>query len=114
MLVFVYIVLCIYYQTCVCVCVFDTIPCHRDAPASAKSKNIFKFEDCREVEMTSRVCRQWVDEETLDDSGVALAERIVRAGVQQLPRSPYMAIWWSSFLIDVQGVCVCVCVCVLM
>jgi hypothetical protein len=55
------------------------------------------------VEIASRCCRVWVDEDTLDTPAVLLAERIIRGGVTLLPHDPYMAIWWSSFLIDVQG-----------
>ncbi len=67
---------------------------------------IYKFTDAREVEIASRCCRKWVDDDHLDEDEVHLAERIIKAGMQQLPRDPYMVIWWSSFLIDVQGECV--------
>jgi hypothetical protein len=68
-----------------------------------KARRIYKFTDPREVEIASRCCRVWVDEDTLDADAVLLAERIIKAGVSLLPHHPYMAIWWSSFLIDVQG-----------
>jgi hypothetical protein len=45
----------------------------------------------------------WLDEETLDDDAVVLAERIIKAGTSQLPHDAYMAIWWACFLIDVKG-----------
>jgi hypothetical protein len=45
----------------------------------------------------------WVDEDTLDAAAVAVAERIIKAGLQQLPIQPYLVIWRSSFMIDVQG-----------
>ncbi len=50
-----------------------------------------------------RCCRTWVDKRTLDEDAVMLAERMLKAGVQQLPKSPYMFILYSSFLIDVRG-----------
>jgi hypothetical protein len=63
---------------------------------------VFKFNDSREVEILARCCRKWVDEETLEEGGVRLAEVIMKVGMAQLPRSPYMIILYSSFLIDVQ------------
>ncbi|GFH27264.1 PAS domain-containing protein, partial [Haematococcus lacustris] len=55
------------------------------------------------VEIASRCCRHWVDEDTLEPDGVVLAERIISAGKLLMPHQPYMVIWYSSFLIDVQG-----------
>src|SRR5690349_11737610 len=68
-----------------------------------KAKHIYEFQDPREVEMVGRCCRAWLDMDTLEPDGVAVAERVIRAGKHMIPHSPYMAIWWSSFLIDVQG-----------
>jgi hypothetical protein len=68
-----------------------------------KARRIYKFTDPREVEIASRCCRVWLNPETLDPEATALAERIIKAGVSLLPHHPYMTIWWSSFLIDVQG-----------
>jgi hypothetical protein len=75
----------------------------RAAPPDVKAKHIHKFKDPREVEIAARCCRKWLDEETLEQEGVRLAERIIKAGKQLMPASPYMVIWYSSFLIDVQG-----------
>jgi hypothetical protein len=77
----------------------------RAASEETPSTHIHKFSDPREVEVASRVLRVWVDEDTLDQGRVALAERIMRAGKSQLGSSPYMSILWSSFLMDVQ-VCI--------
>ena len=68
-----------------------------------KPKRIYKFSDPRQVEIASRCCRKWLDEDTLQEEGVLLAERMIRAGMHLMPSRPYMLIWWSSFLIDVQG-----------
>jgi hypothetical protein len=68
-----------------------------------KPKRIHKFRDPREVEIASRCCRKWIDDEALCPDGVRLAERIIKAGKQVMPSSPYMVLWYSSFLIDVQG-----------
>jgi hypothetical protein len=76
--------------------------CCRAAELETPSTHIHKFSDPREVEITSRVLRVWIDEDHLDPGRVALAERIMRAGKSQLGSSPYMSILWSSFLIDVQ------------
>lgn len=79
------------------------LPCCRDAPSDMKARKIHPFTDSREVEIASRCCRVWLDEDTLDEDAVSLAERIVRAGAALLPHEVYMSILWSSFLIDVQG-----------
>ncbi|GFH23804.1 tiny macrocysts protein B, partial [Haematococcus lacustris] len=44
-----------------------------------------------------------VDLDTLEPDAVVLAERIISAGKLLMPHQPYMIIWYSSFLIDVQG-----------
>ncbi|KAJ9530074.1 hypothetical protein QJQ45_023353, partial [Haematococcus lacustris] len=75
----------------------------RDADPEAKLKKIHPFTDPRQVEIASRCCRHWVDEDTLEPDGVVLAERIISAGKLLMPHQPYMVIWYSSFLIDVQG-----------
>ncbi|KAL6757143.1 hypothetical protein V8C86DRAFT_1716601 [Haematococcus lacustris] len=75
----------------------------RDADPDAKLKKIHPFTDPRQVEIASRCCRHWVDEDTLEPDGVVLAERIISAGKLLMPHQPYMVIWYSSFLIDVQG-----------
>jgi hypothetical protein len=75
----------------------------RAAPPEAKARHICRFEDAREVEIAARCCRVWVDEDTLDEEAVALGERIVMAGLAQLPRDVFMAIWHACYLIDVKG-----------
>lgn len=44
-----------------------------------------------QVEILSRCCRVWVDEDTPDQQAMLLAEVIMKAGMAQLPHSPYMA-----------------------
>ncbi len=53
---------------------------------------IHTFRDPREVEIASRCCRVWVEHDILDDDAVLLAERIIKAGMQTLPRTPYLSI----------------------
>ncbi len=74
----------------------------RDAPLDMKPTHIHEFTDPREVEITSRCCRVWVTKDVLDEEMVQVAERIIRAGMTML-HEPYMAIWWSSFLMDVRS-----------
>ncbi len=66
-----------------------------------KPTHIYEFEDPRFVEMTSRCCRVWVSRDVLDEEVVQVAERVLRAGMSML-HQPFMAICWSSFLIDVR------------
>jgi hypothetical protein len=55
--------------------------------------------------MAARCCRLWLDDtSTLDTDAVALADHVTRIGEQQLPRSPFVAVLRSSFLMDVQGI----------
>ncbi|GFH17198.1 uncharacterized protein HaLaN_13777 [Haematococcus lacustris] len=75
----------------------------REAPSDAKLHRVYPFTDPRQVEIASRCCRQWLDEDTLDEEAGRLAERIILAGKKLMPHQPYMTIWYSSFLIDVQG-----------
>ncbi|KAL6754986.1 hypothetical protein V8C86DRAFT_270236 [Haematococcus lacustris] len=75
----------------------------REAPPDAKLHRVYPFTDPRQVEIASRCCRQWLDEDTLDEEAGRLAERIILAGKKLMPHQPYMTIWYSSFLIDVQG-----------
>ena len=73
------------------------------AKPGTKTKFIYKFTDPREVEIVSRCCRKWNDEDTLDPEAVKLGDIVIRAGIQQLPNDPYMIILYSSYLIDVLG-----------
>ncbi|KAJ9529821.1 hypothetical protein QJQ45_022220 [Haematococcus lacustris] len=75
----------------------------REAGPEVKLKKIHPFTDPRQVEIASRCCRQWLDEDTLEPDAVVLAERIISAGKLLMPHRVYMVIWYSSFLIDVQG-----------
>ncbi|PNH09202.1 Tiny macrocysts protein B, partial [Tetrabaena socialis] len=75
----------------------------RDANPSIKSKSIYRFEDAREVEITARCCRRWIDEDTPEPEAVVMTELVIKAGMTQLPQDPYMIVLFSSFLIDVQG-----------
>jgi hypothetical protein len=75
----------------------------RQAKPGMKTKFIYKFTDSREVEIVSRCCRKWTDEDTLDPEAVKLGDIVIRAGIQQLPNDPYMIILYSSYLIDVLG-----------
>ncbi|KAJ9529670.1 hypothetical protein QJQ45_014402 [Haematococcus lacustris] len=75
----------------------------REAPPDTKLHRVYPFTDPRQVEIASRCCRQWLDEDTLDEEAGRLAERIILAGKKLMPHQPYMTIWYSSFLIDVQG-----------
>jgi hypothetical protein len=87
-------------ETACCVCCM--LAC-RDAPEDAKARHLYDFTDPREMEVASRCCRVWLDEDTLDDTNVPVAERMLRCGVQLLPRSPYAKLLLSGYLMDVIG-----------
>ncbi|PNH12265.1 Tiny macrocysts protein B [Tetrabaena socialis] len=72
----------------------------RDADPGMKSKTIYRFDDAREVEITARCCRSWIDEDTPEPEAVAMTEQVIKAGMTQLPQDPYMIVLYSSFLID--------------
>ncbi|GAX73357.1 hypothetical protein CEUSTIGMA_g810.t1 [Chlamydomonas eustigma] len=75
----------------------------RKAQHGIKSKFIHKFWDARQVEMCARCCRKWVEEDVLDEDAVELAQKILEAGMEQLPGDAFMIILYSSFLMDVKG-----------
>ncbi|KXZ43615.1 hypothetical protein GPECTOR_85g345 [Gonium pectorale] len=75
----------------------------RHAEPGNGPKTLYRFTDAREVEISARCCRRWVDEDTLEPEAVELSEAIIKAGMLQLPQDPQMIILYSSFLIDVQG-----------
>jgi hypothetical protein len=52
----------------------------RDLPPDAKPSAVFRLTDAREVEILARCCRSWVDEETLNEDAVRLAEAIMKVG----------------------------------
>jgi hypothetical protein len=43
-------------------------------------KDVYKFADVYEVELASRCCRVWVDEDILDADAIALADTIIKVG----------------------------------
>lgn len=55
------------------------------------------------MEILARCCRVWVNKTELDPEGVILAEKVLRAGLVQLPKEPYITILYSSFLMEVQN-----------
>jgi hypothetical protein len=53
----------------------------------AKLKDIYKFTQEHQVEMLARCCRQWVDEDTLDEDAVRLAELVIKVWPLHCSRS---------------------------
>lgn len=45
-------------------------------------KDVWKFQGPWQVEIVARCVRQWVDEETLDEGALALAEAIIKVRLQ--------------------------------
>ncbi|KXZ48338.1 hypothetical protein GPECTOR_28g744 [Gonium pectorale] len=64
------------------------------------SKRIHRFGDDKDVEICSRIARVWDEDGNLDQQCVDLAEVILRAGIQQFPKSPYLHIVYANLLID--------------
>ncbi|PNH04175.1 Tiny macrocysts protein C, partial [Tetrabaena socialis] len=59
----------------------------RDAEPNVKSKFIYRFQDAREVEITARCCRRWIDEDTPEPEAVVMSEQVIKAGMIQLPQT---------------------------
>jgi hypothetical protein len=64
---------------------------------------VCEFSDSRFVEVLARCCRVWLDKRTLDPDAIKLAEKVIQAGITQLPKDPFMVILYSTFLMDVQS-----------
>ncbi|KAJ9509395.1 hypothetical protein QJQ45_001848 [Haematococcus lacustris] len=67
-----------------------------------KPWEVYEVTDSRQVEILARCCRVWVDRDTLDPEAVLLAETVLKCGIAQRPKDPFMIVLISSFLIDVQ------------
>ncbi|KAL6762968.1 hypothetical protein V8C86DRAFT_516034 [Haematococcus lacustris] len=68
-----------------------------------KPWEVYEVTDSRQVEILARCCRVWVDRDTLDPEAVLLAETVLKCGIAQRPKDPFMIVLISSFLIDVQS-----------
>ncbi|GIL79405.1 hypothetical protein Vretimale_18290 [Volvox reticuliferus] len=64
------------------------------------SKRVHRFSDDKEVEVCSRIARVWDEDGNLDQQCLDLAETILRAGIQQFPKSPYLHIVYANLLIE--------------
>ncbi|GLI68263.1 hypothetical protein VaNZ11_012618, partial [Volvox africanus] len=64
------------------------------------SKRVYRFSDDKEVEVCSRIARVWDEDGNLDQQCLDLAEVILRAGIQQFPKSPYLHIVYANLLIE--------------
>ncbi|KAK9830511.1 hypothetical protein WJX72_012148 [[Myrmecia] bisecta] len=61
---------------------------------------VCKFENPRQVEICSRVMRAWHRDETLVEEKVALAELILKAGMDVFSSSAFIHIVYANFLIE--------------
>eukprot|EP00198_Chlamydomonas_reinhardtii_P011170 XP_001700507.1 predicted protein [Chlamydomonas reinhardtii] len=64
------------------------------------SKRVHRFADDKDVEVASRVARVWDEDGNTDPQLLDLAEVIIRAGMQQFPKSPYLHIVYANLLIE--------------
>ncbi|KAG2422329.1 hypothetical protein HXX76_016114 [Chlamydomonas incerta] len=64
------------------------------------SKRVHRFSDDKDVEIASRVARVWDEDGNTDPQLLDLAEVIIRAGIQQFPKSPYLHIVYANLLIE--------------
>jgi hypothetical protein len=65
------------------------------------------------VEVISRVCRVWDEDNIPDPLALDLGENVLKSGVYQFPKSPFARIAYANFLISVKqvgGGCMCGCV----
>ncbi|PNH07141.1 Tiny macrocysts protein B, partial [Tetrabaena socialis] len=64
------------------------------------SKRVHRFADEKEVEICTRITRVWDEDGVVDPACLDLAETVVRAGIQQFPKSPFLHIVYANLLID--------------
>ncbi|GLI64845.1 hypothetical protein VaNZ11_008226 [Volvox africanus] len=76
--------------------------CHID-PNKSRLKDIYRFPDAMEVEIVSRVCRKWTEDDVLDSDAVKLAETVIKVGLAQFHDDVFLTITYSNFLIEVQN-----------
>ncbi|GAX73194.1 hypothetical protein CEUSTIGMA_g647.t1 [Chlamydomonas eustigma] len=71
----------------------------RNLDPNQKSKKLYKFSSDTDVEVISRVLRVWDDDHIPDPDALALGETIIKAGIEQFPKSPYVRIVRANVLI---------------
>ncbi|KAK9807619.1 hypothetical protein WJX72_004477 [[Myrmecia] bisecta] len=67
---------------------------------SCKLRDVCKFDNPRQVEICSRVMRAWHRDDTLVEEKVALAELILKAGMDVFSSSAFIHIVYANFLIE--------------
>lgn len=56
--------------------------CSHIDPNKSRLKDIYRFPDPMEVEIVSRVCRKWTEDDVLDPDAVKLAETVLKVRQQ--------------------------------
>ncbi|KAG2450719.1 hypothetical protein HYH02_004557 [Chlamydomonas schloesseri] len=72
-------------------------------PSKSRLKDIYRFPDPMEVEIVSRVCRKWTEDDVLDPDAVKLAETVLKVGLAHFHDDVFLTITYSNFLIEVQN-----------
>ena len=75
----------------------------QDPWSCAGSVHASVLRDSYALIMFPAMAPRWGADEALDYKAVSLAEKVMKAGLAQLPGDAFMAILYSNFLIDVQG-----------
>ncbi|GFR48517.1 hypothetical protein Agub_g10412 [Astrephomene gubernaculifera] len=71
--------------------------------SKSRLKDIYRFPDPMEVEIVSRVCRKWTEDDILDTDAVRLAETVLKVGQAHFHDDVFLTITYSNFLIEVQN-----------
>ena len=71
----------------------------------ARPKDVWRFSEPAEVELVARCCRRRSpeDDDLLDQQAVAVAEAVIRNGLQQFGNCAALTVLYSSFLMEVRS-----------
>jgi len=76
-----------------------------DPNTKGNLKDVYRFSSAAEAEMVARVCRTYTkeDDEVLDPDAVRLAGFIIKVGMACFPKSFFMTVTFSNFLLEAEG-----------
>ncbi|PNW76483.1 hypothetical protein CHLRE_11g467629v5 [Chlamydomonas reinhardtii] len=72
-------------------------------PEVLEPRDVYHFNDPKDVEVAARSARKWADLYTLDKAAVRRAEEIIKAGSALFPDSAYIALLHANFMLDALG-----------
>ncbi|KAG2497251.1 hypothetical protein HYH03_004835 [Edaphochlamys debaryana] len=74
----------------------------KDLEPGVKVAKIHKFSGFMEVELLSRVMREFDTEGVVLEDSAALGEAIIKAGMRVFPNTPFLLILYANFLLEVR------------